>query len=114
MSPNILTEGRLLLVSAATGMGLMAVYDIFRVLRLLIPHKSFFVGLEDFIYWIFSGLITFYLLYRENDGALRSYIIGGVLLSMVCYDRIFSQNFLKLLKKAGRCFRIKMLGFRKK
>lgn len=107
MSPNIQTEARLLMMSVMTGAGLMALYDVLRMFRLLVRHGWLWIGLEDLFYWIFSGFATFYLLYRENDGALRLYIIGSVLLSMVIYDRICSANFLKLLKKAGRCFRMK-------
>ena len=109
MSPGIQAEARLLMMSLATGAGLMALYDVLRVFRLLVHHGWLWIGAEDFLYWIFSGFATFYLLYRENDGALRLYVIGSVLLAMILYDRMFSVNFLKLLKKAGRCFKIKIL-----
>lgn len=101
-------EARLLMMSIAMGVGLMALYDVLRVFRLLVRHGWLWIGIEDFFYWTFSGFATFYLLYRENDGGLRFYAIGSVLLSMIIYDRIFSVNFLKLLKKAGRCIRMKI------
>lgn len=96
------------MMSIATGVGLMALYDVLRVFRLLVRHGWLWMGIEDFIYWVFSGFATFYLLYRENDGALRLYVIGSILLAMIVYDRIFSANFLKLLKKVGRCIRMKI------
>lgn len=101
-------EARLLMMSIAMGVGLMALYDVLRVFRLLVRHGWLWIGIEDFFYWIFSGFATFYLLYRENDGALRFYAIGSVLMAMIVYDRIFSVNFLKLLKKAGRCIKMKI------
>ncbi len=107
MSPNIQMEARLLLLGMAAGAGLMALYDVLRLLRLMLRHSWLLVGLEDLFYWIFAGFAVFYLLYRENDGGLRFYVIGAVFLTMVAYDRICSSFFLKLLKKAGRCFRIK-------
>lgn len=113
MSPNIQMEARLLLLSMAAGAGLMALYDVLRLLRLVLPHSWLLVGVEDMLYWIFAGFAVFYLLYRENDGGLRFYVIGTVFLAMVVYDRICSSFFLKLLKKAGRCFRIKSGKFRK-
>jgi len=106
-------EARLLLLSMAAGAGLMAVYDVFRFLRLVLPHSWLMVGLEDVLYWIFAGFAVFYLLYRENDGGLRFYVVGTVFLAMVCYDRICSSFFLKLLKKIGRCFKIRSSKFRK-
>ena len=96
-------EARLLLHGIAVGAILMAVYDILRFLRMLIPHGSL-----DFCYWIWSGFFTFLFLYRENDGALRFYMIGSIFLSMLAYDRIISRNLRKVLKMVLRCIRMKL------
>lgn len=109
MSQNILIEARLLGASVLTGAFLMLVYDLLRILRMIIPHGWAAVGVEDLLYWCMAGLATFYLLYRENDGSLRLFMIGTVLLSMTVYDRCFSRFFLKLLKKAGLWIRINLL-----
>lgn len=107
MSPDIWTETRLLGLSVLAGAALAAVYSVLRVFRLLVRHGWLWTGIEDFIYWIFSGFAVFYLLYLENDGALRLYVIGSVLLSMAACNRICSSFLLKVLKKAGRCFKMK-------
>ena len=109
MSQNIQIEAQLLVLSILTGAALMMAYDVLRILRMLIPHSWAVIGVEDLLYWRVAGLLVFYLLYRENDGSLRMYVIGTVLLTMVAYDRCFSRFFLKLLKKAGRWIRIKIL-----
>ena len=44
MSPSIQTEARLILVSAAAGAGLMAVYDCLRIFRLLVRHSWLWAG----------------------------------------------------------------------
>ena len=85
-------EARLLLHGIAVGAILMAVYDILRFLRML----------------IWSGFFTFLFLYRENDGALRFYMIGSIFLSMLAYDRIISRNLRKVLKMVLRCIRMKL------
>lgn len=109
MSEDIRFEVWLLFHGIATGAALMALYDILRVLRLLIHHHWLVTGIEDFLYWVTAGIATFYLLYRENDGSLRFYIIAAVFVAMVTYDRIFSRFFIKLLKKAGLWIKIKIL-----
>ncbi len=109
MSQNIQIEAQLLALSILTGAALMMAYDVLRILRLLIPHSWAVIGVEDLFYWCAAGLSVFYLLYRENDGSLRMYVIGTVLLTMVAYDRCFSRFFLKLLKKTGRWIRMKLL-----
>lgn len=110
MNPEIYGSARLLVLGAAAGATLMSLYDVLRALRVLIRHNWFAIGAEDLFYWIFSGFAVFYLLYLENDGALRFYVIGTVLAAMILYDRMISRHLyaflLKWLKKAGRCFRI--------
>ena len=107
MSGVIRYEAWLLMLSLATGGWLMLVYDTIRVFRLMIRHSAFAVGLEDFFYWIGAGVVTFNLLYQQNDGGLRAYVIGGVLGGMILYDRLISRIFFKGLKKLGKKFTIK-------
>lgn len=94
--------------SLAVGIVLMMIYDIFRLFRLLVKHSVWLIGVEDVIYWVFASFTVFGLFYLENDGALRFYMIGAVIFGMILYDRIVSTNFFRVLKKAGRCFRIKI------
>ena len=107
MSGVIRYEAWLLMLSLATGGWLMLVYDTLRVFRLMIRHSAFAVGLEDFFYWIGAGVVTFNLLYQQNDGGLRAYVIGGVLGGMILYNRLISRIFFKGLKKLGKKFTIK-------
>ena len=107
MSGVIRYEAWLLMLSLATGGWVMLVYDTLRVFRLMIRHSAFAVGLEDFFYWIGAGVVTFNLLYQQNDGGLRAYVIGGVLGGMILYDRLISRIFFKGLKKLGKKFTIK-------
>ena len=99
MSPSIQFEAQFLTVSLATGVFLMLSYDILRTLRIVFPHGTFLIGMEDFLYWIYAGLITFSLLYGQNDGTLRWFSVAGVFVGMAAYNRFISRFFLKLLKK---------------
>lgn len=110
MSMQIRYEAWLLLLSLMVGGWLMLVYDLFRVLRLMIKHNSLAIGVEDFFYWIYAGAATFMLLYEQNDGGLRLYAIAGVLLGMLFYDKIVSRFLFAVLKKAGKWFKIKRNG----
>ena len=104
----VFREAGLFLHAIAAGVVLMIVYDLIRLIRFVIPHGSLAVGLEDLCYWIWSAFFTFLFLYRENDGALRFYIIGSIFLSMLAYDRIISRNLRKFLKMVLRCIRMKL------
>lgn len=99
VSGDIYAQAVLLASCLGLGGWLMFCYDVLRISRLLFTAKSWLVGLEDFIYWIYVSISVFSLLYRQNDGILRSYVIVAVLGGMVVYDRLISRNFLKVLQK---------------
>lgn len=105
----IMAELRLFGLSALTGIGLMAAYDCLRIFRLLIRHGTIWIGLEDIGYWAVCAGAVFYLLYRENDGQIRWYAVGCIFLTMLLYNRWVSIFCLKRLKKALRCFKMKLL-----
>ena len=100
MSDNIHYEVQLAVASVGMGIRLMILYDLF--------HTVFWTGIEDFLYWIYCGFTTFNLLYQQNDGSLRAYVIAGVFLGMVSYQYLISQRMIKGLKKGQEYLRIKM------
>lgn len=75
------------MLSLCYGGILMAVYDVLRVFRRLIPHSFFAVGAEDFFYWVFAGIAVFLFLYRENDGAIRGFVLAGIGLGMLVFSK---------------------------
>lgn len=107
MSLYIRDEAWLAAVSFLLGLILMASYDFLRLFRFFVPHGNLWKGLEDFFYWIYCAVMTFSLLYKENSGVLRGYVIACVFLAMVLYDRIVSRNVFGLLQKIGRWIKIK-------
>lgn len=113
MSDYIVYEARLLLYSIATGAGLMMVYDLFRIARIFLPHRVFVVGMEDMVYWIYAALMTFSLLYAQNDGELRAYVIAGVFAGMILYDRLVSRFLLKFLKNVRKYLTMKIRSLRR-
>ena len=70
-------QGELLLAADAflAGVFLAACYDILRIFRNIADHSSFWVGMEDILYWCASGIYLFNLIYRENDGMIRFYVL---------------------------------------
>lgn len=105
---TMMGELRLLAGSWLTGVCLMAAYDVLRFFRMLVPHSTWWTGLEDLFYWAFSSFSTFLLLFCQNDGILRWYAVAGVLLGMIIYNRTISRIFWYLLKKLEKYFTIKI------
>jgi hypothetical protein len=110
MSPDILAELRLLIRSVWTGAALSLAYGLIQLWRRICHHSWLAAGLEDFLYWSAAGFVVFYLLYRENDGALRMYVIVTVLLCRGICGRILRYIFYKVLKMTKGCFKIRPRG----
>lgn len=86
----------------AFGMGayLSLVYDGLRIFRRLIAHKLFWMSLEDFIFWIYSTVIVFLLLYRQGDGQLRWFAILAAMAGIWLYHKLISPFLVKYVVKA--------------
>ena len=108
MSPGIRYEARLFLMSVGTGAGLMMVYDCVRIFRIFCPHRNWAVGLEDLLCGIYCAVMTFSLLYEQNDGNLRGFCIGGVILGMAVYQNLVSRPGLKYLQKRLEWLKMKI------
>jgi len=87
MSREIIREAELFLCSVKTGGELLLVYDMLRIIRTAIPHKGFVVAAEDLLYWIFNAWSLFVMMYENNSGNVRGYVIAGVMLGMLLYNR---------------------------
>lgn len=91
VSEAILKEADILCKAFATGVILIFVYDLLRIIRRLIPHGTVWIAVEDFLFWAGSALTIFAMLYRENDGYLRGFSIGGVVVGMLLYSLLLSR-----------------------
>ena len=65
VSETIAGEGSLLLASVLFGAGLMMLYDMLRIFRHLLKHKTAFLAVEDVIYWLICAIGIFALLYER-------------------------------------------------
>lgn len=99
MDEYIAKEALLLINSLYTGLLVMAYYDILRLFRRLIKHNNFFVGAEDFIFFIIAGFAVFSMVYVENDGRLRWFIIAGTFAGGIIYEKSFGKFLVKYTAK---------------
>lgn len=109
----MVSEGVFLLHSLIMGVFVTFVYDILRIIRRVIPHGSFCVSVEDFIFWVYCGAEVFLLMYHESNGTLRWFAVTGALVGMFLYKKLFGRLFVKyvsrglgmLLKGIGRIWK---------
>ena len=99
MSQVILEELRVVVVAFFSGAVITVVYDVIRIFRRLISHGNLLIGVEDFLFWIWTSLWTFSMLYRTNDGSLRIYTILAMVFGMIVYYNTVSEFFVKYMGK---------------
>ena len=107
MSEYIKIEAELALSSFLLGVVLMISYDFLRLFRMLIPHGNWWTGFEDLAYWIYCAVMTFRLLFYQNSGILRGYVIICIFLGMCLYNAIVSRSVFGVLKNVGRWITMK-------
>lgn len=95
ISAEILKEADVLLAAVLMGAAMLLVYDVFRIFRRLVKHGLIWVGAEDILFWTISAVAIFAMLYKENSGYIRGFIIGGVMAGMLCYNLLLSRVVVK-------------------
>lgn len=78
-------ECLIFLYSTILGIALGVVFDVFRVIRAVIPHNSFFVAFEDILFmliWTFS-LVIFSV--ELSGGNIRFFCFVGTFLGFIIY-----------------------------
>jgi len=83
------------LAAAAAGAALGIFYDLFRILRKTLRHKTATTAIEDAIFWIVATLFMFIFLLYENFGAIRAFTFLGVALGAILYFLNLSRFFMK-------------------
>jgi len=95
VSESILKEADILLMSLVMGIILVFVYDLLRIIRRIIPHGKWWIAVEDILFWAGCSIAVFAMLFRANDGYLRGFSIGGVVIGMLFYNLLLSRFVIK-------------------
>lgn len=95
MNHAITIEMQFFVISILWGTLLLLVYDGLRIFRRLIKHDSFFVAVEDLIFWVMASLFIFAMMYKENNGIIRGFSVMGMAVGMVLYHYLLSELIVK-------------------
>lgn len=74
-------------------------FDIFRIIRKSFKTPDFFTYIHDITFWIISGIIIMYSIFKFNNGELRLFIFLGIGLGLALYLLVFSKIFIKISVK---------------
>lgn len=96
--------------SFASGMIIMLAYDVLLIVRFIIRRPFVLTALEDVIFWLGSGIFTFYIFYIYSEGVIRIYAILAMLFGMWLFkwsvgDRVVSFAEKKI-EKIRKCLKL--------
>lgn len=72
-----------------TGCMVCGVYATIRIARRLIKHSLVMISIEDFIFWIFASIYTYYHIFLSTYGVLRWYFFMGLVAGTWCSHTIW-------------------------
>ena len=82
-----------------TGIIISIFFDFFRVLRKTFNTSDLVTYIEDSIFWIITGIILLFTIFKFNNGELRLYILFGLFTGIVIYILTLSRYFIKINTK---------------
>ena len=86
----------LFLSTVAAGFALGFIFDIFRIMRKAVTHKTWLVQAEDLLYWTLVSLLMFYFMLSTNYGEIRLFAIVGAAIGMLLYFYSLSIVVMKM------------------
>ena len=85
MNVTVADQTFIFLSCIACGIIIGLLFDLFRIIRRIIPTNEYITFLQDIIYWLIASVIVFAFILNFNNGDLRWYEFVGVFLGAGMY-----------------------------
>ena len=105
MQQSIASQVMVFVYSLALGVLLGVTYDVFRIIRMIINSKNIAVFIQDVLYFIISGVITFLFVLGVNSGNSRFYILAGEGIGWIIYHVTLGEIIYKCSNKTVKKIR---------
>lgn len=92
-------------LAAVVGAFLGAVFDILRVIRITLPHKSWMVFIEDFLFVLFFGGVFFCFSVEMLEGSFRLYVLVGMVAGFGIYLLTLGRIISGIFRTTGNILR---------
>ena len=86
----------LFIVFSIVGIIIGVLFDIFRILRKSFKTKDIVTYIEDILFWILTGIIILFSMYKFSNGELRFFMIIGIIMGTLMYMITFSRYVIKI------------------
>ena len=99
----------LFIVFTIVGIIIGILFDIFRILRKSFKTKDIVTYIEDILFWILTGIIILFSMYKFSNGELRFFMIIGIIMGTLMYMITFSKYVIKISVFVINIFKIWIL-----
>ncbi len=102
MAEMIVTQWEFFWISMKLGVFITLSYDGIRILRMIVPHSTLLVALEDFVFWIACTWLIFGVQLDMNYGVLRFFSVLAAILGMWLYNQVLGKHLISVAEKESR------------
>lgn len=92
----ITNQAYLFLIFIVTGIVIGILFDFFRILRRSFRTSDMITYIEDFLFWILTGIIILYAIFVFNNGEIRLYLFFGIAIGIIAYMLLASAYVIKI------------------
>ncbi len=84
-----------LAIFTLVGIVIGILFDSFRILRRSFKTVDLITYIQDILFWILTGVIVLFSIFKFNNGEIRSYIFFGMALGLLIYILTISKFVIK-------------------
>ncbi|MDI3477123.1 MAG: hypothetical protein PWQ59_648 [Thermoanaerobacterium sp.] len=97
MVMNVQSQLYSFLVMLYGGMIIAILYDVYKVIRIILKPNRLATDIGDIIFWILGTIVFIFFLYISNYAEIRFYSFLGFLIGILLYNILLSPFVIKLL-----------------
>lgn len=86
----------LLYIFLFSGFLIGILFDIFRILRKSFKTSDIITYIEDFVFWIITGIYLLFIIFKFSFGQIRFYMFISLILGFTIYILTISKYFISL------------------
>ena len=81
-------QAYIFLIFILDGLLIGIIFDIFRIIRKTFKTSDTLTYIQDIIFWIISGILLLFSIFKFNNGEIRAYIFIGIAFGVFIYKKI--------------------------
>ena len=94
MDPAASSENVFMLYSLGMGIAIPFMYDLVKIIRNVCHHNSFFLFIEEVLFWVFCAVSVFYVMQTKSNGTIRWFAVLGGMIGIGFYKKTISNHMV--------------------